>query len=85
MPVDDAPAIPWSREKIGQRLYRLCMFEPGGVVPRVQLFSATGDEQAIAFASVIDPWAAREVWDRHRLVAQLPASRNPILELTVRA
>jgi hypothetical protein len=70
---------------MGPRIYRVCLFEPGAVVPKVQLMSATSDEQAIALASTIDPSAEREVWDRHRLVAQIPAVLSPVLELTVRA
>jgi len=70
---------------MGPRIYRVCLFEPGAVVPKVQLMSATSDEQAVALASTIDPSTEREVWDRHRLVAQIPAVRRPVLELTVRA
>ena len=60
-----------SAQMTDQRLYRLCLFDRGAVVPRVQLISATGDEQAIALANGIDPTAEREIWDRHRLVAHL--------------
>jgi len=70
---------------MGPRIYRVCLFEPGAVVPKVQLMSATSDEQAVALASTIDPSTEREVWDRHRLVAQIPAVQRPVLELTVRA
>jgi len=49
------------------------MFDPGAVVPRVQLISAAGDEQVVALAIGIEPSAEREVWDRHRLVAYLPS------------
>lgn len=58
-----------------ERLYRICLFEPGAVVPRVQLISASDDEQVIAMASRIDPSADREVWDRHRLVAHIPGKK----------
>lgn len=58
-----------SAQVTGQRLYRICLFERGAVVPRVQLISAPGDEQAIALANGIDPSAEREIWERHRLVA----------------
>jgi hypothetical protein len=74
-----------ARRALGPRIYRVCLFEPGAVVPKVQLMSATSDEQAIALASTLDPSAERELWDRHRLVAQIPAVQRPVLELTVRA
>ncbi|MFL6758249.1 MAG: hypothetical protein ACJ8E4_03985 [Sphingomicrobium sp.] len=70
---------------IGPRIYRVCLFEPGAVVPKVQLMSATNDEQAITLASTLEPSAEREVWERHRLVAEIPAIRRPVMELTVRA
>ena len=73
---DSSDAMPSSCQKNGLRMYRICLFKPGAVVPSVELFSAHGDEQAIEFASSIDPSAEREVWDLHRLVAQLPAGRG---------
>jgi hypothetical protein len=81
----DDGQVPHAARAMGPRIYRVCLFEPGAVVPKVQLMSATSDEQAIAQASTIDPSAEREVWDRHRLVAQIPAIRRPVMELTVRA
>ena len=81
----DDGQIQHARRAMDPRIYRVCLFEPGAVVPKVQLMSATSDEQAVALASTIDPSAEREVWDRHRLVAQIPAVRRPVLELTVRA
>jgi hypothetical protein len=80
-----SPAIALAGKAFDQRIYRLCLFEPGAVVPRVQLLSAPSDEEAVALAVDIDPVAEREVWDRHRLVAMLPATTEPVLELTVRA
>ena len=74
-----------SSQMLDPRIYRVCLFEPGAVVPKVQLMSAANDEQAIALASGLEPSAEREVWDRHRLVAQIPAVRRPVLELTIRA
>jgi hypothetical protein len=56
------------------RVYRICLFDCGAVVPAVELFSAQNDEQAVAFARSINPSAEREVWDWHRLVAHLPAA-----------
>ena len=57
----------------GSRVYCLCRFEQGAVVPAVKLIDAASDEQAVAIARASDPGAEREVWDRHRLVAHLPA------------
>ena len=61
------------------RIYRLCSFTPGAVVPRVELLGATCDEEALQVAGSIEITAERELWDRHRLVACLPA--RPIVEL----
>jgi len=69
----DSSAIGSSWQEARPSIYRICLFEPGAVVPKVQLFSAAGDEQAVALASTIDPATERELWNRHRLVAYLPA------------
>lgn len=67
--------LPSATPSIDGRLYRICLFNPGAVVPRVQLVSAPDDQQVIALAAGIDPMLEREVWDRHRLVVQIPAIR----------
>jgi len=77
MATDSNQAIGSSWQEARPRIYRICLFEQGAVVPKVQLFSATGDEQAIALASSIDPATERELWDRHRLVAYLPGTQRP--------
>lgn len=56
------------------RLYSLCCFDRGWIVPEVQLFEAEDDQGALAMARSIRPWMTREIWDRHRLVRVLPPS-----------
>lgn len=73
MATDSNQAIGSAWQEARPSIYRICLFEPGAVVPKVQLFSAAGDEQAVALASTIDPATERELWNRHRLVAYLPA------------
>ena len=72
---DSDPLLPSMMSSLDERLYRICLFDPGAVVPRVQLVSASDDEHVIALAAGIDPMLEREVWDRHRLVVQIPAIR----------
>ena len=59
-----------------KRLYTLCYFDNGLVVPGVQLFDAETDEEAIAEAESLHPFRNRELWDRHRLVAVIPQMRT---------
>jgi len=83
MPSHCGQRLQYSMRRADDRLYRICLFDPGAVVPRVQLISAAGDEQVVAIAVGIDPSAEREVWDRHRLVAYLPAgtaAENPSID-----
>ena len=54
------------------RLYSLCFFDRGWVVPEVQFVEAGDDEDALAMASSLRPWMTRELWDKHRLVRVLP-------------
>lgn len=72
---DSNQILPSTTPSIDERLYRICLFDPGAVVPRVHLVSASDDENIIALAAGIDPMLEREVWDRHRLVVQIPAIR----------
>ena len=51
------------------RIYSLCFFKDGFVVPEVQLIDARSDEEAIESARMNRGFTTREVWDRHRLVA----------------
>jgi hypothetical protein len=57
-------------EPVGKsRLYTLCLFPRGAVVPTVTLIEASSDKQAIELANRANPTIEREIWDRHRLVA----------------
>jgi hypothetical protein len=56
-------------------VYCLCFFERQIVVPEVVLIDAATDDQAVAEARLRRSLTTREVWDRHRLVAVIPASR----------
>ena len=53
------------------RVYTICHFDAGLLVPRVKLFDGASDEEAIAEARAINPWSRCEIWDRHRLVATI--------------
>lgn len=53
------------------RIYNICAFKAGCVVPEVSLLEAGSDEEALHVASSAFAFAVREVWDRHRLVAVL--------------
>jgi hypothetical protein len=56
------------------RLYSLCFFDRGWIVPQVQFVDADSDEDALILARSMKPWMTREIWDRHRLVRVLPPS-----------
>lgn len=53
------------------RVYSLCFFDRGCVVPRVQLLDAYTDEEAIEAARSTNRFKRREIWLRHRLVGIL--------------
>lgn len=55
-----------------KRLYAICVFDEALVVPWVKLVDAESDRVAIALARSIQPSKRREIWDRQRLVAELP-------------
>jgi hypothetical protein len=55
------------------RVYSLCLFNTGEVVPTVALIDAATDAEAIAIGSASQQFKRREIWDRHRLVAVIPA------------
>ena len=54
------------------RVYTLCSFDGGLIVPKVQLIDAATDDEAVARARGTNMWNLRELWDRHRLVAVIP-------------
>ena len=56
------------------RVYCICIFERSLEVPRVSLFDADTDAQAINAARSMCHFAECEIWDRHRLVAVIPAA-----------
>lgn len=53
------------------RLYSVCIYSRGAIVPQVQFLEAANDEAALTIASSMKPWMTREVWERHRLVRTL--------------
>jgi hypothetical protein len=65
------PLVP---EATSGRLYSVCFFEKGWIVPDVHFLEAENDQEALDRARSIKPWMMREIWDRHRLVRVLPAS-----------
>ena len=64
--VDDPPS---------QHIYSVCFFAGGLVVPDVELVEAGNDDEAVDFARAKRLFTMREVWDRHRLVAVIPAAQ----------
>ena len=65
-------AIPSRQPADLMRLYTVCVFDEDLVVPWVELLDARDDQEAVALARSIQPSKRREIWDRHRLVAELP-------------
>lgn len=63
---------PWQQAP-GPRVYTICSFDPGQVVARVKLIDAETDQEAVEEARSIDRFKRRELWDRHRLVAEFGA------------
>jgi len=64
MIVKDNPSPAYSR------IYRVCLFDYGAVIPRVELVKATTDAEAIELARNLHSPAQCEIWDEHRLVAE---------------
>lgn len=56
------------------RVYSICFFDRGLVVPQVTLIDATTDADAISQARSMNRFTVREIWDRHRLIAVIPAA-----------
>ena len=54
------------------RLYSVCFYGRGWIVPEMQFLEAATDDEADALAGSMRPWMTREIWDRHRLVRVLP-------------
>ena len=55
-------------------VYSLCFFEGSSIVPDVELVEACDDEEAVDIARSRRLFAMREIWERHRLVAVIPAT-----------
>lgn len=58
------------------RVYSICCFDRGLLVPRVQLLEAATDEEAVSEARSMHRNKSRELWHRHRLIAVLPAEAS---------
>lgn len=72
-PSRDAGPRRASRKKEEEfRIYTLCVFREGLVVPEVSMIEAESDKQAIDLARATRLLTNRELWDRHRLVAVIP-------------
>lgn len=54
-----------------RRLYTVLVFEEDLPVPWATLIEAGDDGEAVRLARSIHPLKRREVWDRHRLVADI--------------
>lgn len=67
------------------RVYTVCCFPLGSVVPWVSLVDADSDVGAVDRAQWLRPNTMREVWDRHRLVRVIPAVRNEVTDVPGRA
>jgi hypothetical protein len=57
------------------RVYSVCCFDDGLVVPQVSLLEAGSDEEAIRTVRSMHCLKTRELWQRHRLVASFRAER----------
>jgi hypothetical protein len=51
------------------RVYTICTFDRGLVVPNIRLIDAATDDEAVALAGDCSLSSMKEVWERHRLVA----------------
>lgn len=58
------------------RVYTICTFDRGLVVPNVRLIDAETDDEAVAFASDCSLSSVKEVWERHRLVAVIEPRKS---------
>ena len=60
------------QDETARRIYILCSFDRGLIVPRFELIDAATDDEALACARTRNMCNLRELWDGHRLVAALP-------------
>lgn len=60
------------------RVYCICSFQPGAVVPTVELIDAGTDQDAIDVARMKNLLNTREVWEHHRLVARILPTRTEL-------
>jgi hypothetical protein len=67
------PNAGFSNERV--RVYSVCCFDEGLVVPQVSLLEASSDEEAIGQVRSMHCLKTRELWQRHRLVASFRAER----------
>ena len=65
-------AEPNERLAKSDRLYSVCFYGRGWIVPEMQFVEAATDNEASALVDTLRPWMTREIWDRHRLVRVLP-------------
>ena len=60
-------------DRQSSRVYFLCSFDIDALVPRVEFIDAETDQDAVAMARRRMFTTRRELWDHHRLVANIPA------------
>jgi hypothetical protein len=59
-------------------VYSICYFDRGLIVPEVKLIDAGTDDEAVEYARSSRSFTMREIWERHRLVAVIPASETSL-------
>lgn len=73
--------FPEHRVQLLNRVYTICTFDRGLVVPNVRLIDAQTDDEAVAFAGDCSLSSMKEVWERHRLVAVIePRKAAPAVQ-----
>jgi hypothetical protein len=65
------PAPRHDADKAAPRLYTVLVFDDLVPAPWVVLVEADNDTKAIAIARSLHPTKRRELWHRHRLVAEI--------------
>ena len=65
-------AEPDQRQVQTNRVYSVCFFGKGWIVPEVQFVEAATDKDASDLDGSMRPWMTREVWQSNRLVRVLP-------------
>jgi hypothetical protein len=76
MPHADHHSTASIEQEAVHRIYSVCFFRDGFLVPDVKLIDASSDEEAIESARMNRSFTTREVWDRHRLVAVIPPGHH---------